>query len=378
MATFTGKVRGGSLNMRQTCSTSATRLTSIPDGTTLTVQTVSGQNDWFQTSYSGKTGYVVAQYIAVTTGVNTCTVTTQSDPLNIRKTPSTSASAIYTAAKGSILYLLDSTSVTGWFRVSSSSGTGWASKSFLTINSTGGGSDIGSYPITATVDTAKHGNGGTLNLRQNATTGSTLVTTIPNGATIHVNSLSGEWLAAKYNAYTGYVMAKFIVGTSAYGESTGTTTPGSLTVDQYITNLESFCNNGWSYGSGYKPNDKIIDCAWYPYKARNDQGAHGCTTEYNSHLSEKGRISSYDNLVRGMEIFQPNANDPSTKEHMGVYAGKVVIAGVLQHAVYQSCSSHNTIDAKYNNGVTDDSGPNLTGMNNKWKYWGWSKYVKHD
>lgn len=229
MATFTGKVRGGSLNMRQSCSTSATRLASIPDGTTLSVQTVSGQNDWFQTSYSGKTGYVVAQYIAVTSGVSTCTVTTQSDPLNIRKTPTTSATAIYTAAKGSTLCLLDSASVSGWYRVSSASGTGWASSAYLTIGSTGGSTGGGtddSYPIAATVETAKHGTGGTLNLRQSASSGAQLVTTIPNGATIYVKSLSGEWLAAKYNAYTGYVMAKFIKGTDAYGGTTGGGTSG--------------------------------------------------------------------------------------------------------------------------------------------------------
>jgi hypothetical protein len=62
---------------------------------------------------------------------------------------------------------------------------------------------------------------------------------------------------------------------------------------------------------------------------------------------------------------------------MGVYAGMQTINGKYQHAVYQSCSSHNTIDAMYNNGDSEDSGPNLTGMNNKWKYWGWSKYINH-
>ena len=162
------------------------------------------------------------------------------------------------------------------------------------------------------------------------------------------------------------------------GSGNSGTPAGKLSVDQYIANLESFCNKGWKYGSGYNANTKVIDCAWYPYKARNDQGAHGCTTEYNSYLSEKGRITSYDDLKRGMEIFQQSSTDSSVKSHMGVYAGKVMIAGVLQHGVYQSCSSHNNIDAKYNDGVSGDSGPNLTGMNTKWKYWGWSKYVDHD
>lgn len=78
-----------------------------------------------------------------------------------------------------------------------------------------------------------------------------------------------------------------------------------------------------------------------------------------------------------MEIFQQDTQDASKKGHMGVYAGKQVLNGTYQHTVYQSCSSHKTVDAKYNQGVSGDSGPNLTGMNNKWKYWGWSMYVDH-
>ena len=105
MASFTGKVVGGSLNLRASCSTGSSALASIPNNTTLTVNTVSGQNDWFQTSFNGTSGYVVAQYIAVTSGTGTCTVTTASDPLNIRKTPSTSATVIYRAAKGATLSL---------------------------------------------------------------------------------------------------------------------------------------------------------------------------------------------------------------------------------------------------------------------------------
>lgn len=160
----------------------------------------------------------------------------------------------------------------------------------------------------------------------------------------------------------------------------GSSGGSNLSVSEYLNNLESFCNCGWKYGAGYNASTKKIDCAWYPYKARNDLGAHGCTTEYNGHLSEKGTIASlggYDALEIGMEVFQQDSEDPTKKGHMGVYAGKHMLNGKYQHAVYQSCSSHNTIDVKYNNGISTDSGPNLTGMNNKWKYWGWSKYISH-
>ena len=242
MASFTGKVVGGSLNLRASCSTGSSALASIPNNTTLTVNTVSGQNDWFQTSFNGTSGYVVAQYIAVTSGTGTCTVTTASGSLNIRKTPSTGATVIYTAAKGATLSLLDASSVTGWFRVSSASGTGWGSSDYLTADGGSGGGYT--YPIQATVDTDKHGVGGTLNMRASASSTASVVTTIPDEATIYVQTLSGEWLPAKYNGITGFVMAKFVRGSDEYGGSGGSiTTSYTFTADDAVTYALNHSNN---------------------------------------------------------------------------------------------------------------------------------------
>ena len=66
MATFSAKVVGGRLNLRASCSTSASSLIQIPDKTAINVETVSGHNDWFKTSYGGYTGYVVAKYVQIT------------------------------------------------------------------------------------------------------------------------------------------------------------------------------------------------------------------------------------------------------------------------------------------------------------------------
>ena len=144
MATYSGTVRGGALNLRKSCSTSAAKVASIPNGTALSVVPVSGNRDWMYTSYSGQAGYVLAPYIAVTTGASTCTVTTSSGSLNIRQTPSTSGTKLYAAAKGTTLYVLDTTSVSGWYQVSSSSGTGWAVSSYLTMGGNSGGGSGGS------------------------------------------------------------------------------------------------------------------------------------------------------------------------------------------------------------------------------------------
>lgn len=48
--------------------------------------------------------------------------------------------------------------------------------------------------------------------------------------------------------------------------ASGSVTTANLTVTEYIQNLESYCNSGWKYGSGYNASKKLIDCAWYPYK----------------------------------------------------------------------------------------------------------------
>ena len=144
MATFYGYVVGGSLALRSNTSTGSTRLATIPDETGLTVSTISGNTEWFATSYAGYTGYVVAEFIGITNDGGACTVTTASGSLNIRKKPS--GSVIFTAAQNSTLRLLDYTSVSGWYRVSNGEGTGWADSDYLTITAYPGGGSVNPDP----------------------------------------------------------------------------------------------------------------------------------------------------------------------------------------------------------------------------------------
>lgn len=146
MATFYGKVIGGGLNLRTSPSTSANSPIQIPKHTELFVNTIDGNQAWFSASYGGYSGYVVAQYIAITNDGGTTQVTTASGTLNIRKTASTGASVLYAAARNSIIRLLDYTSVSGWYRVSSDKGTGWAQAQFLTNLTLPGGGAVNPQP----------------------------------------------------------------------------------------------------------------------------------------------------------------------------------------------------------------------------------------
>ena len=133
MAIFVGNVRDSQLSLRASTSTNSTRYLFIPVNTSLTLETVTGANDWFKTTYNGYTGYVVARYIAITNDGGTAKVTTASGSLNVRVLPNGNAERISQAPQYSILRLLDYTSVSGWYRVSSSAGTGWAMSQYLTI-----------------------------------------------------------------------------------------------------------------------------------------------------------------------------------------------------------------------------------------------------
>lgn len=256
MATFNGKVTGGGLNLRTTANTNASSPVQIPNGTSISVSTINGNQEWFSTSYGGYSGYVVAQYVAITSDGGTCTVTTSSGSLNIRKKASTGANVVYTAAKGSTLRLLDSTSVSGWYRVSNASGTGWGSSSYLTVDSNPGGDNTGTggndYSIQTTIDTVKHGTGGTVKLRVAASKSSDIVVNIPDRSTIYVKSLSGAWIAAKYNNYTGYIMAEFVVGSNVYNSSTG---------DNSGTTTYTFnASNSVTYAMNHSDNTTGVAC----------------------------------------------------------------------------------------------------------------------
>lgn len=142
MATFSAKVVGGRLNLRASCSTSASSLIQIPDKTAINVETVSGHNDWFKTSYGGYTGYVVAKYVQITTNVSTCTV---KNAHTVRQTPSTGGTSSFSASVNQTLKIIDTTTAPGWYRVSgiaSTLGTGWSQTSNLNISGVPDGSGV--------------------------------------------------------------------------------------------------------------------------------------------------------------------------------------------------------------------------------------------
>lgn len=149
----------------------------------------------------------------------------------------------------------------------------------------------------------------------------------------------------------------------------------------YFSNLDSWAAKRTikyvdSGARGTPPNYTHMCCAYYPYISRNRLGGSGSTTEYKNYAATaelKGEIDSlggYDKLIPGMEIFQ---GTETKKSHMGVYYGKYDFGEGLKHAVYQSTIPRTSLKAKYED--SNKEGPNLTAMNDHWKYWIWPKHI---
>lgn len=75
------------------------------------------------------------------------------------------------------------------------------------------------YDDTFEVDTSKHGTGGSLNMRQSASSKSKVLANIPQSYPLDCDkeNESNNWMPCKYEGMHGFVMSKFLVGTKAYG-----------------------------------------------------------------------------------------------------------------------------------------------------------------
>ena len=138
---------GEGVNLRKNASTSSSIILGLKDGTTVTITAKNG--DWYKVTYGGYTGYVYAKYVNVSSssssnsGSNTTTNgdvafsstgyvgDTGYQGLNLRKSPSTSASIITTIPQGAVVTI---TAKNGdWYKVTYGGNTGYAHASYIVL-----------------------------------------------------------------------------------------------------------------------------------------------------------------------------------------------------------------------------------------------------
>lgn len=269
---FNAKVINGALNMRKSCSTSATRVVQIPNGSTITVEPTSNSDAWFAASYGSYTGYVMAKYVQVTSGLGECTVATAH---TARQTPSTSGSSAFSATAGMELVIVDNTSYTNWYRVSGTEGTGWSQVSNLNISTTTDTPDA--YGVTRT---DKYGIACHLfKTADMGVYGEDTYFAIPDGVTLPlwIVDANNYNFRTEYNGYIGYVTLRSIaiVDSATTSLSEGS---NSLAVTKYKDILHDL---------GYYPDqftsyfDGVMEVAVKIFQSKNgldDDGIIGTNT----------------------------------------------------------------------------------------------------
>ena len=218
---------GGSLNLRSAATESAHVVITIPNGAL--VRVLLSSPSWSQVYYRGYTGYVITSYLrssetapgpAVTatyapapTAQNTymtAQVKTSGGSLNLRESASASARVLTGIPNGAFVTVTAYQS--DWCAVVYGTYRGYVMTGYLQITSIQTPSSVTATPapqpsysgISARVT------GGSLNLRQQPSPGSQVLTVLPNGAVLSVTLYGSVWCRVLYGGLDGYVMTKYL------------------------------------------------------------------------------------------------------------------------------------------------------------------------
>ena len=254
----TASVTGGALTLRAGASQSANIVTQIPNGATVSV--VMRGNEWTSVLYNGMAGYVMTSYLifngnssqnpvlfptaAPTYGPQApsvqAMVLTPSGSLNLREAPNASARILLTIPYGAYVTVTARGNV--WSSVYYNGFTGYVMSQYLSF---GGAATPALAPTptlipiviptqapvyygseTAYVSTT----GGSLNLRESASSTARVILTIPNGSALTVLSRGGVWCSVRYGNTYGYVMTSFLRFTTAFPTAVPTAAPTAVPV----------------------------------------------------------------------------------------------------------------------------------------------------
>ncbi|GAB1807646.1 SH3 domain-containing protein [Priestia megaterium] len=217
------------LNVRQTASTSAKKVTTLAKGTTVTINETKSR--WYRITSGKYSGWVSSNYIKVTqeftndtsqsttTTSNTVVKTgTTTSNLNVRQTASTTDKKVTTLSKGTTVTINEAKS--GWYRITAGKYSGWVSSSYVKVIQESTSSP--SKPTTGNTTVKTGTTTLNLNVRQTASTSAKKVTTLSKGTTVTINETKSGWYRITFGKYTGWVSSSYI---KVLVQATGPTKP---------------------------------------------------------------------------------------------------------------------------------------------------------
>ena len=220
----------GTVNLRQSSSMNAQVLAQLSDGTAVTV--LSDDGSWSEVRYQGMTGYMLSEYLAYTdeesvlpdaspedgedgteqedqpeqdaeASTLTAVVATEYGSLNMRAQAKAGSQILTTIPKGSRIAVTERGTV--WSSVYYAGMNGYVMTAYLSLDD-GQQMPPQTDSGTAIVVTPS----GSLNLRSEPRSGSTILTRIPLYTQVAVHRYGTEWCHVSYLDTDGYVMTAFL------------------------------------------------------------------------------------------------------------------------------------------------------------------------
>ncbi|WP_300136140.1 SH3 domain-containing C40 family peptidase [uncultured Oscillibacter sp.] len=223
---------------------------------------------------------------------------TTGSSLRLRAEPSTSASVVTTLDKSVAVAILDD-SVDGWYKIAYNGNTGYVSADYLNVDQDNVFTTYGRV------------NSDGVNVRSGASTDSSVLATIEEGAIVTVNGLVDGWydVTCEYGT-EGYIRSDFLDLT----ESSSSNSDIVATAKQYL-------GTGYVYG-GVSPSG--FDCSGFTMYVYGQHGyslPHSATSQWQSGLGT--RVYSISELQPGDLVFfnDPSRNAGKACSHVGIYVG---------------------------------------------------------
>ena len=214
-----GAINASEVNVREGAGTSSSKMYSLSNGASVDVTGIKG--DWYRVHTSKGTGYVLAKYVTLVSDSNSTAAsdstseslkemsamgTITAGGVNVRKSASTSAKALYKLGKG------DDVSVTGrqgdWYRIKTSEGTGFVNGDYIKVD-TSSSSSSDSYTVKDMTGSASI-TGSSVNVRKSPSKDAAKAYQLDKGAGVTITGISGDWYRIKTGKGEGFVKGDFL------------------------------------------------------------------------------------------------------------------------------------------------------------------------
>lgn len=235
----TGTVNGDYVNVRTGAGTDNSRVTSLSNGTAVTI--VGEEKDgsgatWYKINYAGGSGYMHSDYITVNGGNNNNnnnnsgyekkSGTVNASSVNVRSGAGTGNSIVGNLSSGTAITIVgeekDGSGAT-WYKIEYDGGSGYMHSDYITVggNSNNGGNNNnnngggGNYPMEGIEGKEGVVNAALVNVRVGAGSDQEVMNTLKSGVSVLIEGAERDasgviWYKVAFAGTSGYIMAEFI------------------------------------------------------------------------------------------------------------------------------------------------------------------------